>query len=505
MKGLIITALIATSATATEQQADTLTVTERAAEFESGFIHTGSMIYINPALKQFEHEFSITSVTAGYSMEQKSEAVCTYEGKGGDNMFFDAKAYIKCRNATLWGEGYYATGHKRDVKWNETSDAELVYPYFTADAEGGDMKDETYMFSGGYSASNGRIAWGAALGYTAGHHYRDVDPRPRNVTGQLEIKAGLACRMGKRHVIAVGGDMMKYKQTGDIDFMSELGQTKVYHLTGLGTDYMRFRGNGLTTNYDGTRYGVQINAMPADGNGLSGTLHLSRLTIKKILSDMNKLPLNSLWHNSLDAEVCYKKRGTTSWGVSAVIGIYRRHGMESIFGDAASGTYMQIGTLEMYADNACRMGINALVERCYGNVLLSYIPQLGYSHRCQVYAEPVREWSIDNRMMQHCIKAGYKTGIRCYISLQAAWGICSPTACRGIAEDDGNSEGGLMDALLSDFRHASSTRRFYSAKANARYAINSTNALQLSLEYRHDDYVHEASGNTVCINAGVIF
>lgn len=497
--------LLSPAGDAVAQSSDSLAVLERIAWRESGFRQIAGSVYDNPALKQFVQDFSFTCVGAGCDKEHQGEAVSTQAGTGKDQAYFKADTYIRHKNTTLFGEGSYSTGHRFGPVWNEVADAELVYPYLTADAVGGDINDETYRFAGGYSSYDGRVAWGVSLGYTAGHHYRDVDPRPRNVTGCLELAAGAAYRLVDTYLMAVGGDFMKYKQTSDIDFMSELGQTAIYHLTGLGTDYVRFRGNGFTTYYDGRRYGLQVNVTPEDGNGLSATLHLSRLTMETILNDMNKLPLNGIWHNALYAEIGYKRRGRTTWGVSADCKVYRRHGKENFFGDAASSTYPQIGSVEMYADNAYDMTATGLVEHSFGKVLLAYTPVFGYSHRCQIYADPAREWLVNDRMASQSIKAGCALGSRWYGALRLSWAIRNPVSSSLITGDADNSEGGLMDALYSDFRYASSTRRSYSATADVRYAINRGNALQLSVGYSHDSYGFSTSGNRIGVNAAVLF
>lgn len=498
-------ALLLAAEHAVAQRTDTLGVLERVELHDSRMTDIGKSVYDNPALKQFMQAYSYTAVSMGYTGEKTTEAVCGMYGKGCDAMSFNVGSYIKHNSSTLWGEGEYTAGKRRSPVWNEVADAELVYPYITADAVGGDMDNETYRFSGGVSSYNGRLAWGAMLGYTAGHHYRDVDPRPRNITGRLDMSAGVAYRIAGRYVIAFGGDFMKYKQTGDIDFMSELGQTTVYHLTGLGTDYVRFRGNGFTTHYDGEQYGVQVNITPEKGNGMLATLHLQRMTLETILDDMNKLPLNGIRHDALKAEMGYRHGGNTSWGVVAGCELYRRHGTENIFGDAASSVYPCIGAVEMYADNACKLSLTGLVEHRSGRVMLSYKPLFGYSRRCQVYAYPAREWLVNNWNTEHSLRIYGKPGRRWHGMVEVSWALYSPLSSHLDMESDEGGESGLHDTVRSDFRYASSALHSYSAKCNIRYAVNGNSALQLSFCYRHDSYAASAKGNVLGISGGVVF
>lgn len=480
-------------------------IMERMAERNSRMTRIGGMAYGNPALRQFMYCGSYTTVGIGYDNTKLDEAVSVQDGKGHNGMYIGADSYVRYKNSTLWGTGRYEAGHTLAPVWNEVADAQLVYPYFTADAIGGDMNDETYSFTGGYAVYDGRLAWGAELGYTAGHHYRDVDPRPRNITGKLDVKAGVAYRAAGKYIIGVGADFMKYKQTGDIDFVSELGQATVYHLTGLGTDYVRFRGNGLNTHYDGECYGLQANVLPCDSNGMSATVRLARFTLETILTDMNKLPLNSLWHNSMEAQIGYSRRGTTSWGVAADFTAWRRHGNENIFGDAASSVYPKIGTVNMYADNAYTAGVSGVIEHGFSGMTLSYLPRAAYSHRCQVYADPAREWLVNNWRMSHDVKAGGMIGRHWHGEAGVSWTFSSPVSSHLVAGDAADSEQKLMNALYSDFLYASAACRRYSASVTVTYAPDSGRALRMSVEYGRDSYGYGTNGNTVGISAAMVF
>lgn len=497
--------------------ADTIKAAAPAGVLERIDAHTdrmrsiGSGVWDNPAMRPFEQSYSYTTVGLEYRRERQDKAVSTQAGDGYDGAGFAASAYIRHGNATLWGEGGYTTGRHRSPVWNEVANAELLYPYLTADDTGGDISSETYRFAGGYAARNGRLAWGASLGYTAGQHYRDVDPRPRNVTGRLEAAAGIGWRPADRYVFAVGGEAMKYKQTSDIDFKSELGRATIYHLTGLGTDYVRFRGNGMTTHYDGTRYAVRLDMTPERGNGMLATLRMARLTVKTILNDMNKLPMASLWHNTLDAAVGYRHNGhCTAWGVAADMNIYRRHGSENIFGDAASAIYPQIGTVEMFADNGYTVAARGVAEHDFGGVRLAYEPAAGYSHVCRIYLDPPREWLVNSLSVSQRLTAAAMLGRRWHAALEVAWTMNSPTESHfvteeffGIEPQGGNER--LMEALRSDFTFASSVSRSYSAAVSVSRALNDGYALRLSAGFRHDGYAASTHGNAVSIGAAVIF
>lgn len=509
IQGLLVVAtgmvLPCVAIAAIPQSADSIHVLDKIERHNADLSVMDVSVYANPALRQFKYVNSLTTVAVGYDIMRQSKAVSTQAGDGDDKALFDATTYIKYKNSALWGNGCYSNGHVRFPVWNEVADAELVYPYLTADSIGGDMKREIYRFSGGLASRIGNFVWGVELGYQAGQYYRDVDPRPRNITGKLDISAGAGCVIGN-YVLAVSGTFMTYKQTSDIDFMSELGQTPIYHLTGLGSDYVRFRGNGMNTHYKGNRFGGSIDIVSEDRNGLFASVKVARFTLETILSDMNKLPMSSLWHNSIDAAAGFRRSsGSTAWQVACGFNAYRRHGKENVFGDPASSTYPQIGTLELYADNHWKACVSGLYEVQLGRLKVSYKPLFAYSHRCQVYADPGREWLVDHITTSHTLTARGRLSSRWYGNMGFGWSLYSPVKSNLGLNDYESGLPLLMEALESDFVYASSTQRSYYVSASAAYALNRRNTLRFSADYERCSYVRSTFGNKVSVSAALIF
>ena len=244
---LILPILVATPALyASDEPADSIAATailQRQLTVDAQTTRFVSAPYASPAMRQFRLPFTYGTVGAGWQGEYISEAVNPQTGSGEQYGFFSADAELKSGTSTLWGTAGYTNGIIRDVRYNETSDISLTYPYVTADEVGGDMRAERYSFSGGYSDRYRHMAWGVSLSYDAGLYYRNIDPRPRNTTGTLDIDAGVALRTWADYYIGLSGAYRKYRQTCDLMFMSETGEAKVYHLTGLGNHYARFAGD----------------------------------------------------------------------------------------------------------------------------------------------------------------------------------------------------------------------------------------------------------------------
>ncbi|MDE6383158.1 MAG: hypothetical protein K2K79_02260 [Paramuribaculum sp.] len=360
-------------------------------ESRSGVWQLADHSFANPAVNQWRLTGSLTEAGGEYLSRSDSRNPDPRYGLGEHSWALQASTYTKYRSSTLWGDASYTSGKTVDAVWNETADAELLYPYVMADSIGGDLKSERYSFHGGYADHTDRWAWGAELSYSAVQQYRDVDPRPRNVTGTLDVAAGAMWRFFGSYHAGIGLSMRKYKQTNDIDFKSEMGVDKIFHLTGLGNHYTRFDGTGLSTYYDGYRYGLDIDVYPSDGRGWFASCTLSRFTFKTVLSDLNKLPMASAWHNELSAQAGWMSPGggRAFGGLSGEVRVYRRHGIENVFGDATSSIYPQIGSNAMYADNQVSVAARGRWGMRLGGLSRFHIEFApGWLHRTTAYIEP---------------------------------------------------------------------------------------------------------------------
>lgn len=397
-------------------------ILSRMIEHDLPVTELSGLTWENPVFKQWQWQSSLSEVGVSYGHEKQSAAVNPQNGRGGHLWGFEADSYMKYKTSTLWGQAAYSNGRIREKSWCEAVDLDIIYPYYPADERGGSMNVEEYSFAGGYGDHTDKWAWGATLGYDAGLYYRPVDPRPKDVTGKLEIAAGGAYTIGKYRV-GLGLDFMKYKQSVSISFVSEMGEDKIYHTTGMGTHYVRFAGTGATTYYNGYSYGAKISMLPVSTNGLRATVGVSRLTFNAILSDLNKLPLCGAWHNSLQLQAGYV---TAGWGVSAGWEIYKRHGHENVFGDASGNIYPQIGSTDTYADNGYTANVEGAWQKYVsGKINLHASASMVYNHRCEVYYEPGRQ-SIYNR-------AGGRIGAGFSAILPHGWCVSASVGWEGIA------------------------------------------------------------------------
>lgn len=462
-------------------------VLEAAVDRSHGLWQTAELAYANPAVNQWRLASAYTEGHTVWEHRKDSRNPDPRQGSGGYLWTVGAVTYTRYKSSTLWGDASYSNGKTRSMVWRETADADLLYPYLMADSIGGDLSQEQYRFHGGYADHRGRWAWGVDMAYTATLQYRSVDPRPRNVVGLLEITAGGMVRLWGEYYGGVMVGWQKYKQDNEVTFKSEMGVDKIFHLTGLGTDYTRFAGTGLSSYYNGTRFLAGLNLYPADGRGLFASVQAGRFSFTNILSDLNKLPLATARHHELRAQAGWLLPSPRHFGaLAADLTLYRRHGSETQFGDAASSVYPVIGSNEMYADNAVTVSLTGRWGIRFGPVSRFHVElRPGWSHRTEAYVEPY-SYKETSRLTLRAALSGMLLMARSWM-LDADLALSSdhPYGCR-LSLPEGSAE---LRALAAIERAAYSLESHRSSLLDARLgvarAIGTRYAAGLSAAWSH--------------------
>lgn len=361
----------------------------------------------NPALSAERYEHSLSQVAVSY-VGASSERY----GR------FEAATYLKAGRLTLQAVAGYDNGALFNVTKCENADPEIVYPYWTYDTIGGNQNLERYEFGGSVGVTLGK-GWsvGAYGHYLAGLYYRDRDPRPRNVSGIFNIGISGSRRIDS-YTIGVTASYRRYKQTCEIDFKSELGAATIYHLTGLGTHYVRFTGLGADSYYHGNQWGASATLLP-DSAGFY--LHVEGQTeqITHVLTDLNKLPMANIRNKKAEAAIGYRHK---EWGVVVYGEAERRHGYENIFGDAVSNQYPQIGSLLMHTLNCGRLGLRGAWRKEIRRVMLSATADIGYTRFKEHHVEPRLERNFTSWRYKAGILSLWRPSCRVLIMTEAAYG-----------------------------------------------------------------------------------
>lgn len=457
--------------------------------------------FANPAMMPLQRGYSMSRVEGSYFSRSDGggRAVDPQQGSGSRHWAFDADSYMKYKGSTLWGAASYRNGKDLDVRWNETSELPLVYPYLMADSIGGDLKKEIYSFSGGYASSRGPLGWGGAMGYTAGLYYRAVDPRPRNVTGNLRFSLGGTYRFGG----CTAGLMLgyaKYKQTNEVDFYSELGSRRLLHLTGPVSDYGRFAGDAADTYYNGNTFTLGINLATARGLMLSA--EAVRYTITNVLSSLNNLPMARAVHSQLRAEAAWVGRG--GMGAVARLQVSRRKGTENVFGDASAAVFPKIAERDNYFENRVEASLRGMATWRLSHVALTLTPAAGYSHRNQIYRDPRSRDMVNSLWGSAEARASVRTG-RVLLTANASAAYCGNVG-HNLLLATARDELQPLSALVAA-RHAVQASDSWTAAAGLRadVALGKAYALRLRAQWQRTAYKADAHTSCVTVAAGVVF
>lgn len=466
---------------------------------EQGRGSLASALTANPALRPIADSVRLGRAYAGYHHRHGSDKALRFDPDRGRTLRqAGAEALMPVGKGAVWGSAAYDNGKHIDRELCLSSDYDDVYPYVNATLSGGDMRQEHYRFGGGWG---GRVSpqWrlGATLSYDAGHAYRQVDPRPRNITGDLRLGFGAAFRVSRNYYLGADVTLRRYTQSNSVMFVSDMGRESVYHLTGLGTFYRRFTGLGDKMSYTGYEPGMGLQFLRRTHQGAS--LHVagrySRLHTRCVLTALNKLPMADIDQDAYSASLGWSD---TRFGIRADLDGRVRHGNENIFGDATSNVYPKIGSEEMYTDTRTNLGL-ALSYRLRTSRSCLLVESSGtYLHRREQYDRNTRLLKADRfrAALQLTGARIFGHGIFCSVSLRGAcYFRASSELVLPAYGSDTNASGPITDALLRqqhDYYNAvSGAAQTVSVAWRTSKALSDRYALGVAMDW---SYLHSAAG-----------
>lgn len=462
-----------------------------------GFL--ASALTSNPAIRPLADSVSLGRAFAGYSHRHGSDMALGFDPDRGYTLWqAGAEALMPVGKGTVWGRAAYDNGKHIDRRLCLSSDYDDVYPYVNATLTGGDMRREHYRFGGGWS---GQVApkWrlGATLSYDAGHAYRQADPRPRNITGDLRLGFGAAFRLGNAYYVGADATLRRYTQSNSVMFVSDMGRESMYHLTGLGTFYRRFTGLGDKMAYTGYEPGVGVQFYGRTSRAsIQAAARYSRLHTRCVLTALNKLPMADI---DQDAYAATAGWSNGQFGIRADLEGRVRHGNENIFGDATSNVYPQIGSEEMYTDTRTDLGLTLSYRLRTARSYLLVEPSGAYLLRREQYDRNTRLLRADRfrAALQLTGARLFGRGIFCSVSLHGAcYFRASSELTLPAYGSDTNASGPMTDALLRQ------QHDYYSAVSGAAQAVGVAWRASKSLSDRYAlglgvdwSYLHSAAGS----------
>ncbi len=349
----------------------------------------------NPAVQSDRYATGLSQIQVYWQRTGLDKPIVLQEGSGRTIYGAEASTFMPLgKRNTIWGAASYQAGKKNDIRWCETSDYALLYPYVLADTLGGEMQNERYAFNGGCATRLGQFVIGEELDFRAEHEYRSTDPRPRGIVTDMTLRLGVAYVLPEYTVgVAVGGRF--YKQTNDVDFYKESGVIAEYQMTGLGSDYKRFRGANRDAYYKSTGWIASVNLMPKGKQGCFVDTELSDLPVQRILTTLNSMPISKLYVTRMTSRMGWKDESERmGWRAFAGADLQWRQGDELIAGSSSSTEYDEMGHLTMYKNRLTDLYLGFAMRTGLKNRLTAEC-QLGYQDYWSRYVYPERKFSFD--------------------------------------------------------------------------------------------------------------
>jgi len=334
-----------------------------------------------------------TRAQAGYRLVTEDDAFLPAEGKGLGQGEFQARArhWLDSLHRAE-GAVSYERGVKRAVNWNTSSDWELLSPYVTIDTVGGDLQKEQYKFYARYAGRKDSFLYGGAINYRALHEFRAVDPRPRNVTADLEASAQAGLMLG-RSALTLEAAYRKYHQNDDVSFLGARGyNTAIIHYLGLGSDYARFTGSSASNGvrFRGNGFSALLRLEPAGRQGWTAGLSYSYLDIVRQIKGQNEAPITSLLRQELKAYGGYLWPKAT---LQAQVAYKLNQGTENVLDQ--TGAFLSLAELTLYREPAVEAKLQACFLKEDVSGIWSLSPAIGFVHIEGERLFPSRSLSLD--------------------------------------------------------------------------------------------------------------
>lgn len=243
-----------------------------------------------------------TQAQVGFRMREEDDAYLPAEGKGLMQGEFRAHSRHSLDSIhRVEGRVSYERGVKRAVNWNTSSDWDILAPYITLDTVGGDLQKEQYRFAARFASRPGRFFYSIWADYRALHEYRSVDPRPRNITADLQVSALGGLQMGA-YALSLEAGYRRYHQSEDVEFMDPKGNnTSVLHYLGFGRYSTRFSGAKKNTavRFNGNGFNARLVLEPVNGLGWMGGASYTWLQLVRHLPGNNETPMSQLLNQEM--------------------------------------------------------------------------------------------------------------------------------------------------------------------------------------------------------------
>jgi len=353
-------------------------------------------LYQNPSLRPFQYQYSLTPVDISYRSEKK-DLYNFQEGSGIKGFRFNTDSYQKDAfpNITLWGKASYENIKLQDLKFNESSDFDIVFPYVTADSVGGDLNSEIYQFAGGIAKEIGKWTLAGEAGYRANLAHRKKDPRPENNTSDINAKVGASYQFIENYIVGANIGFNFYKQRNTLTFVAVTGRPAIFHFNGLASFNSLLSGSTENTGailYESKGLNAQFTIAPKNENGLFLELGINQHNGFRTLA-YSTASANDWTDQIFNAKLGYfQSKDNVRYGAIAKVDLQTRKGTEGLFNNDGGNTgYAKISEISSYR----YYNFNYNLEAFVGMKDWSIKPYATFTQIKEQYLNPFREQSAD--------------------------------------------------------------------------------------------------------------
>ncbi len=460
--------------------------------------------YSSPSLKSYERPNSFSKLETNY-LYAKQDLFLRQEGSGNQGFRVVANSYLKNNaKSTLWGEAYYLNQKVNNVSYNETNDYALIFPYVMADTIGGNLFSETYFFGGGFAKQLKTVEYGFYASFKGLQSYRDKDPRPKNISSDIDVKLSISSHLQQNYVASLDLNVRKYNQKNELAFASELGAPLIFHDAGLGAYNTLLAGNRMSASYIGNSIGGQFNLIPVTKNGFMAQLSYNQFNFDKLLSGII-YPISEAKDEKIKAVFGYSKTNhRRSFVVKLQATHTQRDGTEAKFNNKGSDVSMEKISEDIRFVSTQKM-VNT--EVLYGQTSTTFDWYLRGNIRLyedeQRYISPNRELAYSN--LQSVITV---TGIKKLekVLLSSEMGILNQKNLNSKQQwNDLSLQSGIYEMLHSNSLYLSSSSFQTFGKIRMDYQFPKSLNFFIQSTANYTSYADSYNGMQVLVSTGFIF
>lgn len=460
--------------------------------------------YDSPSLKSYERRNSFTQVDASY-FHSNQELFIKQKGSGQQGFRVDAQSYLKnSPSTTLWGNAYYSNENVKQVNYNESNDFDLVYPYVMADTVGGELSSENYFFSGGLSKQLGAFEYGLQASFHGLQAYRDRDPRPKNISSDINATISIATSLWKGYRMSADLNLRKYDQENTLDFVSELGAPLIYHDAGLGAYNRVLAGSRNQAYYRGYTIGGQLNLIPLNGNGFVAQIGYHQFSFDKDVAGVADA-VGQVNDQQINALLGYLQTTDNHSLSFKLIGIHKnRDGTEAKFDNRNSNHFLQKVSEDIrYRNKRNQLRLEGLYGHKSSDFDLYIQGQIQYLEDNQNYVSPDRSMDYQNLLVGLNI-TGVKPLKKAILSTQLG-----AQKLQNLDADyfwsDVNWESGIYEMLTSNYQYLAASSFHISGKLRIDHPLPKNLNLFIQAAGGYTSYTDDYHGKQFIISTGFIF